>query len=824
MRKILFIALLCSFNSVMAQNYYKYRNQKINFTEDSTVNLISYSGLFLGDVQLDSIKRLDANNEIQMLRKDQFVASSKKRSMAANKNTYKNAYISKLYINNQDNGNNMVFFLPKIIMQLKPKASCQLILDKYKGQLTLLEDNNGLCKFSCNVSNSDELLNILNDIYNLTELQSIMDWCEPVFYFNLNFFNDPLYNQQYYLKNTGQTGGKSGIDINVEPAWNITKGSSNIRIAVVDEGVEAHEDLGTLLPGYTVGGGNGSPQNADKNDSKAHGEACAGIISALHNNIGIRGIAPDCKIVPVNIAPYLSTHIDPATQTATSFASNEDVATALNWAWHNADVLSCSWGGHTPSVYVENAIDSATIYGRGGKGCVVVFASGNDYPDYPNVAYPANHDSVIAVGAIDKNGNVWNYSERGNALSVVAPSGNIKWKGDVATIDRMGANGVNSGNYMNVFGGTSAACPQVAGVAALILSVRPDLTQQQVRQAIESTCIKINALNFQTNPTGYAYYAPFVNSTHLNGPWSNEVGYGLVNAYDAVNSVVLKISGPSIVCLNSNATYTINNAPAGATITWNQSANLKQVSGSGNSKVFQATGNGAGWIDATVNGTKLARFNLWVGAPQITSLTGPSNIRAGGPVQFDCYHSGESVTWTSTGKPTIEAYTGAPGHNYAFITYMYNGQWTISVKVTSQCGSVTSKYVVNVTGGYDNDNPQCPTCPPVALYSIPYPNPASDILNIDINQSATAQVQSMQQVQAQTMQQSTVDAKSQSLNTDITYDIRLYNVHGHLLRQTKTKDRHAQLNVSHLHNGIYYLHIYDGVSDKPEIQQIIVKH
>ena len=97
MKRLLFFAMLCCFNGVMAQHYYMYKNQKVNFTEDSTVNLISYSVYLRGnDVQLDSIQRLDTGNVVQRFKKDQFIARSTKRSEATIRNTYKNAYIVSL--------------------------------------------------------------------------------------------------------------------------------------------------------------------------------------------------------------------------------------------------------------------------------------------------------------------------------------------------------------------------------------------------------------------------------------------------------------------------------------------------------------------------------------------------------------------------------------------------------------------------------------------------------------------------------------------------------------------------------------------------------
>ena len=159
----------------------------------------------------------------------------------------------------------------------------------------------------------------------------MVDFCHPDFILSITkFLNDPIYREQYYLNNTAQLGGTWNIDINAPEAWSMTKGSSSIKVAVIDQGVAGHEDLGDrLLPGFTPGlaNGNGAPVS-----NNPHGECCAGIIGASHNHLGIAGIAPLVKIVHVNI--FYS-------------QSSSNIAAAINYAWDDAeaDVISNSWGG-----------------------------------------------------------------------------------------------------------------------------------------------------------------------------------------------------------------------------------------------------------------------------------------------------------------------------------------------------------------------------------------------------------------------------------------------------------------------------------------------
>jgi serine protease len=197
-----------------------------------------------------------------------------------------------------------------------------------------------------------------------------------------------------------------------------------------------------------------------------HGVACAGIIAASHNSINVRGVAPNIKLLTVNIfAPN---------------TTNQQIADGINWAWQNgADVLSNSWGYSCNQnginiPQITDAITNARTSGRGGKGCVVVFAAGNNYPvdncgygPAGYVSFPSTVTGVLCVSAINKYGTIASYSSRGSRIDITAIGG----ENDIRTLDRMGSAGYNSGNDMSDFGGTSAACPQVSGVAALILSV-----------------------------------------------------------------------------------------------------------------------------------------------------------------------------------------------------------------------------------------------------------------------------------------------------------------------------------------------------------------
>lgn len=218
-------------------------------------------------------------------------------------------------------------------------------------------------------------------------------WAQPNFLreIRLGFTpNDSLYTKQQHLHNIGQNGATADADIDAPEAWDTSTGSSSIVIAIIDDGIDvAHSDLSIYSnPGETGGGkesngvdddGNGKiddyrgwdfatgDNNPSPVGSNGHGTACAGVAAALGNNATLAaGASHSSKILPVKI-------IDDAGV----FVSDSVLGSAISYAADHADVLSNSWGGGSPSSYINNAIDDAVANGRGGKGCPVFFSTGN---------------------------------------------------------------------------------------------------------------------------------------------------------------------------------------------------------------------------------------------------------------------------------------------------------------------------------------------------------------------------------------------------------------------------------------------------------------
>lgn len=311
--------------------------------------------------------------------------------------------------------------------------------------------------------------------------------------------NDPMFGQQWGLKNNSYPGN----DINVMAAWDITKGNG-AKVAVVDQGIDPnHNDLKSNFYSLSYDAQSGTSPSVFKSNN-THGTHVAGTVAAvMNNNLQVVGVAPEAKIIRVS-------HDLSVTSTISS-----ELAGGINWAWKNgADVITNSWGdqggsfyGQLHSTILEEAIVNAMTQGRNGLGCVVTFAAGNKSP---KMDYPGNfHDDILTVGSIDSNGSKSSFSGYGDKLDVVAPGASI-----LSTLPN---------NSTGTMSGTSMATPHVAGVAALVIAKHPTYTRLQVVSAIEGSARKLSGYSF-TNHTG-----------RPNGTWNEQVGYGLVDAYAAIN-------------------------------------------------------------------------------------------------------------------------------------------------------------------------------------------------------------------------------------------------------------------------------------------------
>ncbi len=411
----------------------------------------------------------------------------------------------------------------KILVGLQSPAQMTLIdriFDEFEGIESYARNPYDPFILKIKVHKDRNALALANEMHEL----GVFEYVEPDFLRLLKKMNtnDPNVDEQWSLNNDGintaQYNGQAGSDMNIFNAWSTTTGTSNIKVAIIDEGVDLdHPDLvDNLLPGFDATG-QGSMGGEYGDD--AHGTACAGIVAASgNNNLGGVGVAYNCKIIPIRIAYSAGNNW---------ITYNSWVANGLNWAWQNgnADILSNSWGGGGASAAINSAINGAINNGRGGLGSPVLFAAGNDNGD---VTYPATYDPTIAVIAMSMcnqrkmpnscDGEFWwgsNYGEHGD---IAAPG--VK----IFTTDIAGSNGYSNNDFTTSFNGTSSACPNAAGVMALILSNDNSLTAQEARFALESTAEKVGGYNYTDNVNGQP-----------NGTWSPQLGYGRINAVNALN-------------------------------------------------------------------------------------------------------------------------------------------------------------------------------------------------------------------------------------------------------------------------------------------------
>jgi len=295
-----------------------------------------------------------------------------------------------------------------------------------------------------------------------------------------NIPNDPGFKDQFALRNRGQIvggqAGTAGSDINVLDAWGWGLDLHEITVAVIDSGVSrSHPDLqDALLTGanmFCVPQSGCFDQSDD--DGSSHGTHVAGIIGAAKNNgTGVAGIASGVRILPVKVLNALGIGIPEITGNGIIWATDQ-----------GADVISISIGHSAPNGFLADAVEYAHQSG------VVIVASSGNIPSDP-IAYPAAYESTIAVGATDNTDQPASFMSTGPGLTVVAPGIDI-----YSTWDSYAGPGPDT---VHALSGTSQACPQVAGVAALILAAHPTLTPDEVRAAITMTARDLGAPGWDT--------------------------------------------------------------------------------------------------------------------------------------------------------------------------------------------------------------------------------------------------------------------------------------------------------------------------------------
>lgn len=438
-----------------------------------------------------------------------------------------------------DDDGSKIILSNSISCKLKKEGNINRILDTFSLKYNKLDVSKIRRKaFTFEISEGD-VVEICNTLFS----SELFEYAEPNTFVEVISDSDPYFHEQYIFRADGTNSTYIDGDMDILEAHWLTKGAGGV-VCVMDPGNFDfdHEDvMGSYIPGFYV---NNNGLHWDMSGfggaSNYHGQQVAGIIGAVaDNDIGIRGVAPNSSIFPVQLVQIRSDRME---QTFEAITQRSDIA-----------VVSCSWHirerrNGVPSTPLgfyaaQDAMINYTINGRGGKGGVLVCASTNDesYPD--EIWWPGIMSAGITVGAIDKNDSRLLETGYGAKLDVTA------YGEDIRT--------TNNSTY-TLRSGTSFSTPIVAGIAQLIIAANPSLTSSQVRHFIESGCDKVNDTQYN--------YQTFAG--HPEGSWNEYTGYGRVNAFRSIQAAWecntpmifdyasfeenLEISGCTIEVKNSN--------------------------------------------------------------------------------------------------------------------------------------------------------------------------------------------------------------------------------------------------------------------------------
>jgi thermitase len=369
-------------------------------------------------------------------------------------------------------------FVPgQVVVKFKP------ILSSWKKLSTLNTHSSRILskipKLEAYVIQIPEQTTVQEIVYALGKNPNV-EYAEPNYLCRIDVTpNDTLFKYQYALNNSGQQigdvpgspQGKPSADIKAPSAWEETEGIQSVTIAIIDSGVDLlHPDLKNKIKSS---GRDFINNDFDATDDLGHGTMMAGIAAAdTNNNEGIAGVAWNCKVLPVKVIG------------TDGFGSDDKVAEGIRWAVDNgANVVNLSLGSEDPSSLIEDAVRYAY-----NKNVVVVASAGNSNGP---VHYPAAYDEyVLAVAATDYNDARASWSSYGPQVDVAAPGDKV-----LSTVPTW-----YFGPAFLPYGygsGTSFSAPHVAGLAALIKGIKPELKVAEIMNIIRYSADDVNASLFK---------------------------------------------------------------------------------------------------------------------------------------------------------------------------------------------------------------------------------------------------------------------------------------------------------------------------------------
>lgn len=293
--------------------------------------------------------------------------------------------------------------------------------------------------------------------------------------------------------------------LHADVPWAYGYTGSGVKVAVVDSGCYAHEDLqANLLPGHNYVGN--SDDTNDTNDTYGHGTAVCGLIAAGRNGVGMIGVAPDAKIVPLKCFEDGTTKMSRIVQAVYDAV---DV--------YGCQVINLSLG-LKPKNY-PTSLEEAISHARE-NGAVVVAAVGNE--GNSDLYYPAAFSSVIGVGAIRSDKTRSTISQQNESVSLMAPGESIL------------TTSLSGGYAIRASGATSFAAPHISGLAAILLSCDDTLTPEQVETILWESAEDLGETGYDTS-YGYGLADAAASlSALLTGPWGDDLTWSLDAAADAL--------------------------------------------------------------------------------------------------------------------------------------------------------------------------------------------------------------------------------------------------------------------------------------------------